>query len=308
MESNASILRLMMSMLFMGGTGYGLIRLKLVGKLFRKWMIWLLLNMVLPLGILGTSDTRLDSRLTRGIGMMVIFAILYYIVSILLLRWLAQRTNLSSDKKKVWVMTGIFANSAFIGLPLVLELWGNEGLLYGVIHGAVYNIFMFTFGIGYLEGGKRLDWKGCIGNPMMIATIASVILLVSPMTPPKSFYTICHGAGGIIMPVSMILTGCYLGDLNIKRIWTDRSIWSVSGLRLCILPFMAAVLLKLTGWPDALCSVCVLLTGLPAGTLNGIMAEKHGGASGFAAEIILHSTCLMLFTLPCLLWAVQLIF
>ena len=154
MSSSGTILSLMERMLLAGILGYGAVRLGLAGVRLKKRMTALLLNLILPLGILGTSNTTLEPGLYSGMALTVLFATLYYIFSICILRWLASWTLLSDGQRKIWVMTGVFANSAFIGLPLVLGLYGNEGMLYGVIHGAVYNVFMFTFGVRYLGGGR----------------------------------------------------------------------------------------------------------------------------------------------------------
>mgnify|MGYP002510290617 FL=1 len=307
MSSSSTILSLMERMLLAGILGYGAGHLGFAGVRLKKRMTALLLNLILPLGILGTSNTTLEPGLYSGMALTVLFATLYYIFSICILRWLASWTRLSDGKRKIWVMTGVFANSAFIGLPLVLGLYGNEGLLYGVIHGAVYNVFMFTFGVRFLGGQEQGDWVGCIGNPTMIASLILVVFLASPLKLPEGVSGFCQLAGKLIMPFSMVIIGCSLGEINIGTIWTKKEIWSVSFLRLWIFPVLSIILLKIAGLKDTASTVFVVLTALPAGTLNVIMAERYGGDSAFASEAVLQSTCLMLFTLPGVLWMVDII-
>lgn len=105
----------------------------------------------------------------------------------------------------------------------------------------------------------------------------------------------------------MALIRCSLGEINTDTMW-KKEIWFVSFPRLWIFPLVSAVLLKFAGLPYTVSAVFVILTALPAGVLNGIMAEKYGKDSAFASQVIFQSTCLMLFTLPAVLGMMKITF
>lgn len=66
-------------MLLAGILGYGAGHLGFAGVRLKKRMTALLLNLILPLGILGTSNTTLEPGLYSGMALTVLFATLYYI-------------------------------------------------------------------------------------------------------------------------------------------------------------------------------------------------------------------------------------
>ena len=75
----------------------------------------------------------------------------------------------------------------------------------------------------------------------------------------------------------------------------------ISVLRLAILPALLLAACRLVGIDPFLTGVCLLITGMPAGSTSAILAAKYGCDYTFATKCIVVSTLLSLVTIP--LWA-----
>ena len=86
-----------------------------------------------------------------------------------------------------------------------------------------------------------------------------------------------------------------------RALFSDALSYFVSGLRLLAFPAVLALLLKAAGTEASLARVMVLMTALPCGSLNVILAERYGCEKQFAAATVVLSMVLMVVTVPVVL-------
>ena len=80
-------------------------------------------------------------------------AIVILVLSTLLVRLAVRGKDI--DRKKVLRFAVIFSNCGFMSLPLQKELLGEEGWFYGSIFVAVFNVFVWTYGLFDMSGDKK---------------------------------------------------------------------------------------------------------------------------------------------------------
>jgi predicted permease len=81
-----------------------------------------------------------------------------------------------------------------------------------------------------------------------------------------------------------------------------------SFIRLIIMPLIALLLCLLLKADALVSGVCVILTGMPAGTTTAILAEKYDGDAMYASECIFFSIILSLFSIPAMYYVIQMVF
>lgn len=186
-------------------------------------------------------------------------------------------------------------------MPLLQQLYGNEGMLYSVIYNLAYQIFLFGYGVNIVSGKKGSVIKTVLLDPGTVASIAAIAVFCSPFRFPAPVSKTLDIVGGMIVPISMMIIGCKLSQIRLKELFLDWKSWLVSLFRLMIFPFAMLLAMRLLHVEKTLADSMVVMTGLPAGALNVIIAEKYHCGEEFAAKAVSLSTFLMILSLPLLI-------
>ena len=240
----------------------------------------------------------------KGIIAVAGAAFLYYLCTLIALRLITSKSRLEDSEKRVFVTLAVFANTGFVGIPLMQSLLGARGLLLAATYNLVYNIFFYTYGI-HLISKKRHTPIQIIFNPVSVASVASLILFVIPWRMPQFLTHTLHTIGDMNIPLSMILLGSTLATVDVKKLFADLKSYIVAILRLAVFPLimLLAVLIVrrfVAISPETMITL-VLMTALPSGTMNVIYSEKHNCAPKFTARTVVLTLILMAISLPLLM-------
>ena len=89
----------------------------------------------------------------------------------------------------------------------------------------------------------------------------------------------CHGSlrmlGDTMMPVSMLIIGAEIAEMDLRTILTDRSAYGVSLLRMVVFPAVTLLVMRVLGVDYEVAATAVVLGAMPSGSLNVIMAQKY---------------------------------
>ena len=103
----------------------------------------------------------------------------------------------------------------------------------------------------------------------------------------------------IPLRVSMFVIGTILADAPIRSMFSKPVLWYTC-LRLVLYPLLLCVLLKPLHLDTTLTNVCILMTGMPAGSTGSILADKYDCDAVFASQIAFASTLCSILTIPLL--------
>ncbi len=300
-----TILNLMVEIFIMVAVGFILKKNHTIDDDFQQKLSGLLTGAVLPLSVLATGNKEYSPEISQGLLKTGIIGILYYLLSIIIMLGVARLLRLQPDKKGVFVTLGVFANTAFIGYPITGALFGNEGVLYAVVYNLLFQTFLFTAGIRLLDNGQKMQWKPFLTNPLTISSAASLLIFISPFRFPVPVTSAFQTIGSMSVPLSMIIIGCSLADMKFFEIWSNRLSYVVSAFRLILFPLAMLFILRFLGITGVAASTCVILTALPPGALNVIMAQRYGGDVKYAAQTVIQGMILMFPGLLLILFALQ---
>jgi len=260
----------------------------------------LLLNAVLPFSILSSSQYQYSSSLMRSIIAVAAGAAIYYLVTLVALRLILWRTKMDDRERRVFVSTSIFANTGFVGMPIMYSLFGDAGMLLAAIYNLVYNVFFYTYGV-HLISGRKPSIKEYV-NPVSIASVLAVILFMIPWRAPVFISDTLQLVGNMTFPLSMIIMGSTLATVDIKKLFSDSKSYLVCLLRLIVFPLLMIGVLTLIGkyttiLPATLIAL-TLMTALPSGTMSVIYSERYDCAPKFCARTVALTLVFMVITLP----------
>jgi predicted permease len=256
----------------------------------------------LPLNLLASAGQPFSKELSYGLLLVSIAAVLYYVCAIIISNLLSKGLKASEAEKRVFVAMSTFQNAGFIGIPLSSMLFGDDGVLYAVICNMVFQLFFFTYGQYKVSGEKRLSLRSLTHNPLVLVSLLSVGLYLSPFRFPDFMQGAIKSIGDMMVPLSMILIGCSLMGIRPTELLKDKHAYFISALRLVIFPLATLVIAKLIGLTGAVGVLCVVLAGLPSGAMNVVFAQQYNCAPDFAARVSIQGVIFMAVTLPILIF------
>ena len=257
----------------------------------------LLLCFVLPSNIINSFRMEFSLDTLGKFGMVLVCAVLIQAVAYILSRVLYNKEP--EALKKVLQYVTIVSNSGFLGLPIVEEVFGGEGLMYASVFIVPMRIMMWTAGIACFTGesDKKAAFKKVIVHPCIIAVYIGLFLLFSQWELPGVLDKTIRGAGGCTTTISMIIIGLILAEVDMRQLF-NREVFETMIVRLVVLPVFALIIAKLLGLSELLTGVAVVLTAMPAGSTSAMLAAKYNGDYKFASKCIVCTTIASLLTIP----------
>lgn len=290
---------LMFKIAFMALLGYLMRRRGLITDDFQGRLSTILLNVVIPISVIGTGNAEFDRAMAQNLGWTALFTLCFYTVAVAVMLALrpAMKT-LSRENKNLFANLGILGNTAYIGIPIVTAVYGHEGALYAIIVNLGFQLVAYTL-CARLMGGA-VSVKKFFSSPMTLCPIIAVLIFVSPFRLPAFMVSTCQDIGALSAPFSMFIIGSALACIPFSSLWKDPHAWLVFGLRQLFFPALTTAALWLAGFGGVLAGAAVLMSGMPPATLNVIFAQQYNADLPFATRSVVLGTTLMLFTLP--LW------
>ena len=157
----------------------------------------IVLYIVTPCVMVSAFQRNFSMELAGNIIIGVIFSAVIIAISILIAKITFHDKNKVDNS--VYKFATIFSNCGFMSLPLQKAILGDDGWFYGSIFIAVFNIFLWTYGLVMMSGDKKqLSLKKLALNPGIVGVVIALILFVS----------------GIELPYIVAKPIEYLSDLN----------------------------------------------------------------------------------------------
>lgn len=228
------------------------------------------------------------------IGVLCVFLVGYFIVFAI---------SKENSKRGVMLQSFFRSNFAILGIPLVNYICGDSviGITSFMVAIVVplFNVLAVVALERFRGKSEKLDIfrliKGVISNPLIIGCIIGIVFFVFDIKLPPIIEKPVKDVSSIATPLAIIVLGSSFVFSSIKG-YVREIIISVSA-RLIIVPL---VMLPISVWlgfsGEAL--ACLLITfASPVAVSSFAMAQQMDGDETLAAQIVVFSSALCLFTL-----------
>ncbi|WP_366213615.1 AEC family transporter [Aquisalimonas sp.] len=193
-------------------------------------------------------------------------------------------------------MQGVFrGNLAFIGLPVVLYAFSNGNgsaeasalLVFGplvVLYNVLAVVVLVLSGGGAGRGVVRPAVYGLITNPILIASLAGVLLAFSGLQLPAFAERTLSAVGQMALPLALICIGATLYSTRIR----GRIGWAVTGavMKVALVPAIGFVLARAVGLSAEHTQIALILLACPTASVSYILAQQLRGDEGLASSIV----------------------
>ena len=287
-----------LSIILMIGVGYVLKRIDFLSEKDITPLNKIVMNILLPCMIfsaLYSSDLSLIPKL--GILPFVILASSFVtgIVSFFILK------KLGFDDKKLWsvLVTVMIANTAFMGYPVNLGIFGHEGFLRAIFCDiATMCIFLIlSFALVLKFGGtlKKAVRKIALFPPLWAIILGFGLNVLNVPIGPVLDNTINYLGDGAI-PLIMISLGLSIDLSGLSR--SKSMIAFTSVMKLFFFPLVAFCIVSFLGLVDLQYTVTVIEAAMPSGMLSLLLSITYNLDYELTSDCILINTVISLITLP----------
>ncbi|WP_417579905.1 AEC family transporter [Pelagibacterium sp.] len=202
--------------------------------------------------------------------------------------------------------SAMFTNTVLVGIPIMQRAYGDEAMpiVYSIIglHAPILmTLSMFIMELARRDGGKVSTalfqgLKKSLTNPILIGIALGLAanLLGLELSGVADDVTLL--LAGTVMPVALFGLGGALNEYKLGETWVQALM--TSAMQLIVHPAIAWVLMvPVLGVDPHMARYGVLLAAMPAGINVYIFATFYNRATDVAANTILLSTVLSLFTI-----------
>ena len=138
----------------------------------------------------------------------------------------------------------------------------------------------------------------------MIFIFIGLGLFFTGLRLPPLLQDVADSVGGMIGPLSMLVSGMLIGGLQLRQLVTYKRVWLIAFLRLILLPLCVVLLIKYSGittlvpnGKDVLL-VTLLAAVAPSATSTTNLAQVYNKDAQYACAINVITTLLCVATIP----------
>lgn len=274
-----------------------LTKIGLITEAGSRAMTDVVLYAVTPCVIINAFQREYRPELLGGLLTALLAAFLTLLASVLLAELLYRKKEI--DRGVVLKFSVVFSNCGFMALPLQQAVLGEDGVFYGAAYVAMFNIFMWTYGL--IAMSRRTEWKAALRavcNPGIIGTVIGVVLFACSVRLPAVLLSPVQMLAALNTPVPMLVIGYHLVHADLRRVLMDKDAYLAMALRLIVIP-LAVMGVMLALRIDAVVTVAtVIAVSSPVAAFTTMMATKYGRDTELSAGIVSASALFSLVTMP----------
>lgn len=282
--------------------GIGCVKFKVLDQKGLPVISKLIIRVVLPIFILSntiSSATRDDLFSDAAI---VPLGALVYVILIIAAFIMSRCLGLKADKRQIFEALFIFGNVGFIGIPLIVAILPEKGMVYVALFTIVDQIVLWTLGVELtskdMKGFNIKNLKKMI-NPPLVAILIAILIVLSGVRIPVPVSDVLRAVGGVSSPLCLIYIGGCLCFCNFKRILKCKEIYIGTIVKMIIIPIAIFFFIDhCFPVPNAMSLTMALIAALPTMTTIPMLAMQNDMEGDYcvSATLLLHTFCLI--TLP----------
>ena len=279
------------------GVGALLTKLGLICDKGASSMTNVVLYAVTPCVIVNAFQRDYQPELLGGLLITLLCAFLIMMGSVLLAELLYRKKDIS--RAAVLKFTVVFSNCGFMALPLQEAVLGKDGVFYGAAYIAMFNIFMWTYGLITMSRKKNLkEAFKAIVNPGIIGTVIGLLLFIFSIRLPAVLGTPVSYLAALNTPIPMLVIGFHLMHADLRRVLKSKDAYFAMALRLILIPLAALGLMVLAHVDGTVMVAVTIAVSAPVAAFTTMMAAKYGRDTELSAGIVSASALFSLITMP----------
>ena len=280
--------------------GFVLFKCHIFDEYTNKKISALIVNVASPMliissiaGVEGSNKSIVFLMISAGILMYIGFIILGKIIN-----------RIFPFPKKDWPVYEcmvVFANTGFMGYPVLLDVFGQEAVFYASLIHMAFNFFVYTYAIMCLTKGDdsefKLNFKQLL-TPGIILSFVGIFIYLFDIQLSSVLMDKINSVGSLTAPLSMMMIGSSLAVYPIKDSFTDWRSYVFAFVRLMIVPFVTMIMCSLLHIDAYYANITIITNAMPVGSMVLMLATQYNANVKIVTRNIVVSTLLSVITIP----------
>lgn len=289
--------------------GFILRKKDFINEKINKGLSNILVDIALPALIITSMMVEINNKLLNHVIFFTIVTIIIYLVILVISEIITRFFNLSLAEDTIFKFLLIFSNVGYMGIPIIKTVFPENGIIFNSINLIFFNVLVWTYGV-YLFNRNNKDYNfkyRNIFNNGVIAIIIGFTLLFTGYRLPIFITGSLEMLGNITFPISMLIIGSSLVEVNFKTLFLNKRLILVTLLRLIVYPLLTLAILSFFNLDPIITQISVILVAMPAAAQAVLFAGKFDGDYKLASGGIFLTTLFSIITIPLFIYLLTII-
>ncbi|MGX7196788.1 AEC family transporter [Enterococcus olivae] len=272
-----------------------------------KQMSTILLYVIVPALIVSSFQREWSASEFYGLLLAASLAVIYHFLGMLVSKFYHE----NSYENSIHRLAVVYSNCGFMAFPILYTLYGTDGIFFGGVFVAVFNIFLWSHGISHFQEGKKLSLKKLILNPGIFPVIIGVLLFVLQISLPTSMNRLLSMLSAVNTPLAMFVIGIYLAPVKLRPLLNDTIIWRTTGFRLLLLPLLFFLVISavlsyfISEEYQKVVEIITICGACPVASSIILIPSSLGKDGELGAKLVFFTTICSLVTIPMIVYLIQ---
>lgn len=218
----------------------------------------------------------------------------------------AKILRVPEQKFKTILICLMFHNVAYLGIPVLTQLYGDAILPAASLIIAVHIFWFFTLGIGYLDFLRHSSSESIfkdialslVKNPLLISVALGILVATMGIVVPGVLITAIDMVSASVTPTVLIVVGLFIGRSTIGsvRAWVPVLVFSIATL--IVTPALFYLSIQFIGAAADWVAPSLIESAMPLAITPFALADTYDLDKEFIARAIVLSTIVAVLTLP----------
>lgn len=280
--------------------GFVLFKCHIFDEYTNKKISALIVNVASPMLIIS-SIAGVEGSNKSIVFLMIGAGILMYIGFIILGKIINRIFPFPKKDWPVYECMVVFANTGFMGYPVLLDVFGQEAVFYASLIHMAFNFFVYTYAIMCLTKGDdsefKLNFKQLL-TPGIILIFVGIFIYLFDIQLPSVLMDTINSVGSLTAPLSMMMIGSSLAVYPIKDSFTDWRSYVFAFVRLMVVPFVTMLICRLIHIDPYYANITIITNAMPVGSMVLMLATQYNANVKIVTRNIVVSTLLSVITIP----------
>lgn len=302
MDTVLTLVKQTVTMFLLAGVGFAMFKSGKITKEGSKSIGNILIYGSLPCVLISSFFIEKTQEHMIGLAISAALGFLLVLMSILV-------GKLCFREDAIAKFAAAFSNPGFFGIPLILASLGSGCVFYVAGFIACVNLGQWTYGVAVMTGQKGgFSFKRLVTAPFAIAIAIGLAIFLTGIEVPGILKNSITAIKELNTPLAMFTVGIYLAQTDLKNMFFKKSLYSISLVRLLMIPALAILLL----WPlpASMLDMKIALfiaAACPVGSNIAVYAQLHNQDYAYSVETVIISTILAIVTMPIMVSLAQMV-
>ena len=262
-------------------------------------------KILLPLLIFSNAINGATKEQFLSSTIILLLTAVFYLVLYLSAAVLAKILRLDVQHKNLYRACSMFGNCGFMGIPIILSLYPEQGGIYIAVFTVIDQLVLWTIG---LDLASPPDSQNSVSiskrlikmiNPATIAITTGVFIVLTGIKLPDAVVNALAKTGAAASPLAMIYLGGVFCYIKIQDYLKCKEIYAMVLVKMVLLPIVFYTVMSHIPSVDRSIAVTLsVLCALPSMASIAMIAETQHSDGDYAAGMIFLTTLFSIVTLP----------